>query len=215
MNTEHPNPERRDAADVAAGDDAALQAALAALRVDVAPPRPLWTGIEARIGMPTPLPLRSDDVRVAPLAELRATQTPMRDLWPQIEARIRQQRWRRLRTPLTAAASIAATLVVVLGLQVSPDGARPAHAPLHASSEVIAAMQEPMPTDTALRPVSTQPLTPETRALMRANLKIVANAETQLRRAIASDPDGEYLESLLATAKQQKQDLRTALAESR
>jgi hypothetical protein len=48
---------------------------------------------------------------------------------------------------------------------------------------------------------------------VRANLKLVNNAEAQLKRALEQDPDGEYLRSLLASARQQKQDLRVALAD--
>lgn len=203
-------------ADTAA--DAALQAALAELRRDEPAPAALWASISARVeaasslrGRPTAL---SEARRPSVLPALRRDYMPDRDLWPEIEARLRAQRWQRLRRPLATAAALAASLVLALGLQVfrSSDEVVPGHAPLRASAEVVAAMQEPA-MERELRPVSLAAVAPETRALVRANLKIVNSAETQLKRALASDPDSAYLERLLVSAQQQKQDLRTALAE--
>lgn len=197
----------------------ALRAALAALREDRPPPRDLWSGIAARMQRPLPADHARELPRAAPLAMLGGDAAPARDFWPEIEARIRAARWRRLRTPLSAAAGLAASLVLALGLQVyrgggaTPGATAAARAPLRASPEVLAAMQAATPADAALRPVSALPLNAETRALVRANLKIVASAETQLKRALATDPDAAYLQSLLDSTRQQKQDLRYALAE--
>lgn len=198
--------------------DAALLSALAALRRDEPAPPALWASISARVEMPSspremPSAL-SEARRPSVLPALRRDYMPDRDLWPEIEARLRAQRWQRLRAPLATVAALAASLVLALGLQVfrSAGEPQPAHAPLRASAEVVAAMQEPA-MERELRPVSLAAVAPETRALVRANLKIVNSAEAQLKRALASDPDSAYLERLLVSAQQQKQDLRTALAE--
>jgi hypothetical protein len=190
--------------------DAALLATLAEQRQDRAPTHDLWAGIEARLSQ-----VPAEQPHAAALAALRLDLKPPRDLWPEIEARIRQQRWRRLRTPLAAAAGLAASLVLVLGLQVQrgKEASSPSHPPLRPSAAVLEAMQDSLPTASALRPVSVRPLGPESRALVRANLKIVASAESQLKRALVADPDAAYLESLLASARQQKQDLRITLAQ--
>lgn len=201
------------------GGDDDLRAVLSALREDCAPSRDLWPGIETRIAgaEQPPALLAGDKLPAAVLSALRYEARPARDLWPAIRARIddrrRDHRWRRLRAPLTAAVALAASLLVVLGLQVYRQEAPAAgQTPLHASPEVLSAMADG-PEDYALRRVSRHPLAPETRALVRANLKIVTSAEVQLRRALDTDPDSAYLESLLASARQQKQDLRYALAE--
>jgi len=60
--------------------------------------------------------------------------------------------------------------------------------------------------DNSLLP-ATNRMHPETRALVKANLKIVDSAENQLKRAIAADPESEYLKSLLTTTRQQKEQL--------
>lgn len=196
----------------------ALRAELAALRQCRTPSHDLWAGIEARLpARGETAPAADDETEDTALASalrvLRRDAAPARELWSGIEARIRVQRARRVRAPWLAAASLAASLVLVLGLQVQR-GSSPAaaHAPLHASAAVLSAMaQEPI--DPALMPTSIHPLAPETRALVRANLKIVNSAETQVKRALADDPDAAYLESLLATAQQQKQELRVVLAD--
>lgn len=215
---EHETPKAQRADEPAA--DAALLAALAELRRDEPAPAALWTPIAARLGSAASAGLRAPgsalatDRRPSLLPALRRDYMPDRDLWPEIEARLRAQRWRRLRGPLATAAALAASLVLGLGLQVLRTSGEPTppHAPLRASAEVVAAMQESAP-ERSLRPVSLAAVAPETRALVRANLKIVNSAEAQLKRALASDPDSAYLERLLLAAQQQKQDLRTVLAE--
>jgi hypothetical protein len=183
--------------------------ALAALAQDRAPDRDLWPGIAARIasaqaaGDVAPLP-----AEVAGGLKLLARDVaPSTDLWPGIENRIAVRRLRRHRAPWLAAASIAASLVVVLGLQVGRDGSSH-RAPLHAPAELLAAEEIRNP---ALMQTANRPLRSETRALVRANLKIVNGAEAQLQRALAADPNAAYLHSLLATTRQQQRELRVAL----
>ncbi|MDB5987076.1 MAG: hypothetical protein JWR16_2129 [Nevskia sp.] len=147
---------------------------------------------------------RIDQTIEAPqgLAALRSECLPQTDLWPGIESAIRARRARAWRMPLWAGAALAASLVMVLGLSVL-HGERRGGKPLQAPA-AIAAAQLAEAHDAALRAVVNRPLHSETRALVRANLKIVNNAEEQLKRALAEDPDGEYLKSLLASARNQQ-----------
>ncbi len=186
--------------------DAAPPAALAGLSLGRTPERDLWTAIETRILESTKV---AGEIATA-LPALRVDRAPGRELWPLIESRIRVQRSRRLLAPWIAAAGLAASLVIVLGLLVRR-GDSVTHSPLRASPEVVAAMAD-TGVDPALMPTAIHPLAPETRALLRANLKIVNSAETQLKRALVADPDAVYLENLLAAARQQKADLRVVLA---
>ncbi|MBV8062556.1 MAG: hypothetical protein JOY51_03125 [Nevskia sp.] len=146
------------------------------------------------------------------LDALRRDRTPQRDLWLGIDSRIRAQRVRRSRAPWQAAVGIAASLLVVLSAAVTLQNQGSIHQPLSsANSEVPLPAQ---PRDNLLLPATAR-LHPETRALVKANLKIVDSAENQLRRALAADPDGEYLKSLLNTARQQKEQLHVVLADAR
>jgi hypothetical protein len=145
------------------------------------------------------------------LAGLKQDCAPGRDLWTGIDSRIRAQRVRRRRAPWQAAVGIAASLLVVLSATIGVQNLRDRHEPLHSGSEL------PLPAvsrDNLLLP-ATAKMHPETRALVKANLKIVDGAENQLRRAMAADPDDAYLKSLLSSARQQKEQLRVVLADAR
>ncbi len=121
------------------------------------------------------------------------------------------QRIRRQRRPWLAAVGVAASLVLVLTASIGLQGLRGSHPPpLHAP----AVLPQIAASDNSLLP-ATNRLHPETRALVKANLKIVDSAETQIRRAIAADPDGAYLKSLLTTTPQQKEQLHVVLADAR
>lgn len=150
-------------------------------------------------------PIESTIEPVAGIAALRSDCLPQTDLWPGIENAIRARRARAWRMPLWAGAALAASLLLVLSLSAL-HGERRASRPLQAPSSVAAA-QSSDTHDAALLAVVNRPLHPETRALVRANLKIVNNAEAQLKRALAEDPDGEYLKSLLASAHSQQTQL--------
>jgi hypothetical protein len=146
------------------------------------------------------------------LAGLKRENAPQRDLWPGIDSRIQAQRIRRQRTPWLAAVGIAASLVLVLTASIGLQGLRGTRQqPLHAPSmlPVLAAAS-----DNSLLPVTNR-MHPETRALVKANLKIVDSAENQIRRAMAADPEGAYLKSLLTTTQQQKEQLHVVLADAR
>jgi hypothetical protein len=154
---------------------------------------------------------QSEEPPIPGLAALRLERAPSRDLWPGIDSRIRARQIRRQRAPWVAAVGLAASLVLVLSASVGLNalhGKAPLSAPPQQSKVVVASG------DAALLPVSNR-MHPETRALVKANLKIVNSAESELKRAIASDPDDAYLKSLLASARQQKEQLHIVLADAR
>jgi len=178
---------------------------LSALRQDQAPARELWPDIAARL----------TERRIPALQALREDRAPTTDLWPGIEARIGRRR--RLFSRGYAAMALAASLLVAIGVvrfsREPAVGLPTRSAPLRAPTDVIAEIDKSEAVDPALQVAVSRPLTPETRALLRANLKIVNNAEIQVRRALSADPDAAYLESLLDATRQQKQDLRVVLAD--
>jgi hypothetical protein len=145
---------------------------------------------------------------IAGLDLLKQDRAPSRDLWPGIDSRIRARQIRRQRAPWMAAVGLAASLVLVLGATVGINELHGGKPTLHSGPTPVAAV------DPALLPASNR-MHPETRALVKANLKIVNGAESELKRAIAADPDDAYLRSLLASAQQQKEQLHIVLADAR
>lgn len=152
------------------------------------------------------------------LAGLSMEREPAHDLWPRIEARIapplhvvpRRRRW----VPMAAAAAIAAAIAGLIGmrqLQVPPDAspilvsATPADAPPAARPDTATSSTVAMADDAPSR------VQGPNRALVKANLKIVKSAEDQLRQALATDPNDQYLQSLLLSTETQKQHLRGLL----
>lgn len=197
---------------------------LLALRQDAAPPEALWAALASRIADPVerervvlPQALQGE------LLALRRDLRPARELWPAIASRLHRRGGSRRPGPWMAAASLAAGLVIAFGLLIErrPDadlgsaastGTVSARAPLRPSAEVLAATLTPG-RDPELQPASYRPMSRETRALVRANLKIVDSAETQIQRALADDPDdAAYLQELLASARAQQRHLRSELA---
>lgn len=146
------------------------------------------------------------------LSGLKRDIAPERDLWVGIDSRIGAQRLRRQRAPWQAAVGIAASALLVLSATIGVQNFGAQHKPLSSkdSDMPLAAASR----DDMLLPATAR-LHPETRALVKANLKIVDSAESQLKRAIAADPDDAYLRSLLTTARQQKEQLHIVLADAR
>ncbi|WP_022978144.1 hypothetical protein [Nevskia ramosa] len=200
----------------------ALREALSTLRRDQAPSADLWSFIEARIADPAErehceLPAEMQQA----LKALATDQAPSRDLWPAIDGRIRVRRSGTVphRRWLAAGTALAACLVAAFSMVINHGPASSAaagvasnKAPLRPSAEVLAATLG-NGHDAELRTASYRPISRETRALMRANLKIVQSAETQIQRALADDPDdAAYLKSLLDSANAQQRHLSAELA---
>lgn len=214
----HTDPQRP-----ASPEPAAPSAALAALRRDQAPGRDLWPGIAARLADPAEREqLTLPEALATELRTLSRDLAPAQDLWTGIAARIdsRAPRRRLRLRGWAAAASLAASLLVVIGL-VAERGqatAEVAKAPLRPSAEAFAATigyTRGGEEAAALQRASYRPMSREARALVRANLKIVNSAEAQIEKAMAADPDdAAYLQTLLDSARQQQRGLQAALAAS-
>ncbi len=152
---------------------------------------------------------RDDEFRAA-LQGLRQEQMPERDLWPGIEARIgahagvsgrRARTWRWI--GYAAAAGIVGA--VSLGVwQAQP----PAGAP--------GAGLEPSVSAGANAYGETTPgiVVPQERALLKAHLSIVKDAERQLRDALDQDPESESLRRLLDSMQQRRGALKGRLQET-
>lgn len=163
------------------------------------------------------------------LAGLSMEREPEHDLWPAIQARIAQQQAgaaasprvlqpRRRWLPMTAAAAVTAVLAGLIGLrqlQQTPPAAAPTVVALNpvpaADAPAARSAASPEAAMQTLAMNEAQRLQGPNRALVKANLKIVKSAEDQLRQALATDPNDQYLQSLLASAQDQKQHLRGLL----
>lgn len=147
------------------------------------------------------------------LALPRAIEPPQ-DLWPAIQARI--QPARRPRWPLAMAASVAVAVTGSLYAwrllhagRVAPPNARvsasvssvtfaPPQQPeyLRAQAELERLFQERL-----------QLLRPDTRAKIEANLRIIRDADDNIRRALEADPASPMLLELLENNQQQEINL--------
>ena len=141
-------------------------------------------------------PNDDDEGPVPGLAGLDLSHEPSRDLWSGIEARIAPRR-RANHLTWAAAACVVAGLGAVIGVAV-----------LQAPTTVVAS-QSVAPT-----PSKRGSSAAATRTLVKANLKIVADAEKQLERAIVADPHSEYLQNLLVAARQQRRALDERMSQS-
>lgn len=183
------------------------------LTMEREPSRDLWAGIEARLdarkeGRTQPAPVQQ------PAFGAKATR-PRRRSW----------------LPMAAAASFMAAIVSLMligklpvnistaGSMADPDGAaqpliasaEPATAKLArsvAASTAFDGEAQAVPASWRSAPVE---LRKQNRGLIKANLKLVDNAEAQLRRAMAEDPQSAYLQRLLVTTQGQQQNLHHLL----
>jgi hypothetical protein len=99
---------------------------------------------------------------------------------------------------MAAAAAITAVIAGLVGL-------RQLQTPPAAAPVTVAALDAPAADEPSAA------LQGPNRALVKANLKIVKSAEDQLRQALATDPNDQYLQNLLVSAQTQKQHLRGLL----
>jgi hypothetical protein len=161
-------------------------------------------------------PLDDELPPIRGLENLRMEREPEHDLWPAIQSRIqparveRVLRPRRRWVPLAAAASMTAVIAGLIGVhQLRTPSAQ---APVTVAQNT----QNTAPADDGLQLVSMDAPTHRSmqgasRALVKANLKIVKSAEDQLRQALATDPNDQYLQNLLASTQSQKHHLRGLL----
>jgi hypothetical protein len=141
--------------------------------------------------------------RIEGLEHLRRERVPQRDLWPGIETRLRPRR-RRGAAWLALVASLLAGLTVVLSLAVRRDVPHPGQPEMQAGG-TAAQTGDPGSAGRAL------PLDDDSRAIVKANLALVRQAERQLRQALRNDPDSPALRSLLASTEQHQNHLSKLL----
>ena len=140
---------------------------------------------------------RHDDERLDALRGLSLTREPERDLWPGIAARLTPRRRRPVWPWLGALAASGLVAAVVLQTWSPP-------APV-ADTGAVTAMGEPQPVR--------RRVIPQQEALLKANLAIVKDAESQLRHALEQDPDSAALRRLLDSMQQRRGDLKQRLAQ--
>jgi len=178
------------------------------LTMEREPSRDLWAGIEARLDA-------CEKGRAEPAP-------PQRPAFGTKTLRPRRRSW----LPMAAAASFTAAIVSLMlvgklpGSMADPDGASQ---PLVASAEPATTKfarsvapsaaafdggAQAVPASWRSAPVE---LRKQNRGLIKANLKLVDNAEAQLRRAMAEDPQSAYLQRLLVTTQGQQQNLHHLL----
>lgn len=138
--------------------------------------------------------------RVPGLDRLDLSREPSHDLWPGIEARIAPRRRSGVAT-WAAAACLVAALGTIIGVAVLQTPATVAPASVVASRDGWP--HRALPARSDADPMHT---------LVKANLQIVADAEKQLERAIAADPDSGYLQNLLLATRQQRRALDERLS---
>jgi hypothetical protein len=141
----------------------------------------------------------NDDERLDALRGLSLVREPEHDLWPGIAARIAPRRRRPLWPWLGALA--ASGLVAAVVLQTwTPSQPEP-----EPSTQALVAVVEPLP--------ERRRVMPQQQALLKANLAIVKDAESQLRHALEQDPDSAALQRLLDSMQQRRGDLGQRLAQ--
>ena len=133
----------------------------------------------------------NEDDRIEGLAQLARRQKPDRDLWPGIQARLRPRRSRWPAVQFALAASLVAGLAGIFGRQM-------ARAPQGTPATEVAMADR-------------TPLRHDSRAIVKANLAIVSQAEQQLRQALAKNPDSSGLRELLASTENRGRSLRALL----
>ncbi len=174
-----------------------------------------------------PSPVGSLD---AHLAALPAEAEPSRDLWPGILAEIsaepRGQGASRVRWPFALAAgvavAIAAGYVGWLGGRSAPTEVAAASGPVPSRSEAqrLVGFAAPSGTDYLATRASLertysehlQMLEPRTRARIERDLDTIRNANADIQRALAADPQSPVLNRLLESIWQQEFNLYATVA---
>jgi cell envelope opacity-associated protein A len=157
------------------------------------------------------------------LAALPRAIVPPQQLWSQIEAAIRQPA-PRSRWPLALAASVAVAAVSVMvtwkllrAPTLSPMARNGAVVMQPVTSVSFALPQQPayVQARAQLEQVFRERLTllqPATRAKIEANLKIIRDADDDIRRALEADPASPLLLQQLQSTQRQEVDLYTNVA---
>ncbi len=143
---------------------------------------------------------RSDALRGLSLAR-----APERDLWPQIEARLAPRRRRRATAwPWLGALAASGLVAAVLLHTWTPMPSQP-ESSVAVAAGAAGAVGGALP--------ERRRVMPQQEALLKANLAIVKDAESQLRHALEQDPDSAALRRLLDSMAQRRSDLKQRLAQ--
>jgi len=135
--------------------------------------------------------------------ELDLKQLPQRDLWPEIATRLQPRRQRGWPGWLGYAAAASVVAMIALTLLGDSGALRGTASP--AAEFAVSANQggEMM----AWAP-------PENAALVKANLRIVRDAESQLRHALEQAPESKSLQRQLQRMQGQRQNLRSLMRQA-
>lgn len=153
------------------------------------------------------------------IADLPGRREPAVDLWPGIEARLAPRR--RWAVPTSAAAALAAGLALAVWL--GRTGTGPVSGPATGTPATVAQAPAPLLRQAALvdrsyRAALLAPraapanLGPAERRALAAELATLDDAQARIRSAMETQPDGEYLLSLLAQTHALRLDLVNRLA---
>jgi hypothetical protein len=140
-----------------------------------------------------------DEGRIEALRSLSLAREPARDLWPGIAARLASRRRRPVWPWLGALAASGLVAAVVLQTWM------PSQPRTQPATQGLVAAVEPLP--------ERRRVMPQQQALLKANLAIVKDAESQLRHALEQDPDSAALRRLLDSMQQRRGDLGQRLAQ--
>jgi hypothetical protein len=170
----------------------------------------------------------TDDPRLdAQLATLPRELAPARDLWPAISAALVPEPAARVRWPLGLAAGIAAAaFAAFVGWRAGRETAVPTAAVEPAAQRSADRLQTSFeapadPEFLAARAALERSyherlasLAPPTRARIEQNLEIIREANADIRRALAADPQSPVLQRLLESTWQQEIDLYATVSRS-
>ncbi len=140
---------------------------------------------------------------IAGLHELDLSQLPQRDLWPEIATRLQPRQRRSLPGWIGYAAAASVLLGVSFMLLSDPQSLRleqPATSEFAAAARPQGAMMAWAP--------------PESTALVKANLHIVRDAESQLRHALEQAPESKSLQRQLQRMQGQRQSLHKLMQQA-
>lgn len=134
---------------------------------------------------------------IAGLQSLDLSEQPTRDLWPGIENRLTPRR--RVNANAWMSLAAAACVMTVIGLALFQPQA-PSTAPVTMTASAAGSYSPDLQAVAG------------SRALVKANLQLSRNSETQIRRALEQDPDSPSLHRLLMTTQARGDELHRMLA---
>lgn len=141
-----------------------------------------------------------DSDRIEGLDRLVRSRAPSRDLWPGIQSRLRPRR------SLAAALGAAVERRYALGQLALAASLVAGMAAMFAVTLQDAGKGLPA-YDVGPQSFATAGMTDDSRAIVKANLSMVRQAERQLRQALRQDPDSPALRSMLASAETRQREL--------